>query len=799
MKSELIVDVQASEVSSALLEDSRLVSLQKEARNIAYAVGDIYLAKVKKLMPGLNAAFVNVGYEKDAFLHYLDLGPHFSTYSDFLTQLFEDKKRLPSVSRMKIQPEIDKHGSVADVLTPGRELMVQIVKEPISSKGPRLTTEISFTGRYLVLTPFNDKISISQKIKSTEEKMRLRQLVESIKPKNFGVIIRTSAEGKRVAELNHELKTLVQYWEDAVAKAQKAEAPSLIFEEESRIVGVLRDVFNPSFENIYVNDQQVYGQILNYVTLIAPERKDIVKLYSKDEPIFDHFGITRQIKSSFGKTVSFRSGAYIIIEHTEALHVIDVNSGNRTKATNDQESNALEVNLRAADEIARQLRLRDMGGIIVVDFIDMNRSEHRQQLYDHMREIMANDRARHNILPLSKFGLMQITRQRVRPALDITTSEECPSCFGKGEVQPSILFTDRLYEKLEYLVNELKARDFIMYIHPFVDAYIKRGLFSSLYRTWRRKLGRTFKVMPDESLAYLQFRVLDKERNEISLRDEKDVSASSTEKTRNKARNRGGADDKSDDSKQVKTQPKSQQAQTQKQDKPKQQAQSAKPQNNQPKAEPKQAQQPKPARKDVQPQEADAVRDAREERPQIADKPDAEDKLAPVSDSARLIAADAAAPIAEAVVVKAEEVQPEEIAAEAEMYDAPDVPVETAEVQKKRSRRRRGGSKAAVAESVADESAAEAVDAASDSETPAESDSSSADADIESAPDSEAEITAAAAVQRRKPRRRKPRNKELPAAADGEQQLLLPIAELQEKPDFQTIEKSQDIMEDMQS
>lgn len=798
MKSELIVDVQASEVSSALLEDSRLVSLQKEARNIAYAVGDIYLAKVKKLMPGLNAAFVNVGYEKDAFLHYLDLGPHFSTYSDFLTQLFEDKKRLPSVSRMKIQPEIDKHGSVADVLTPGRELMVQIVKEPISSKGPRLTTEISFTGRYLVLTPFNDKISISQKIKSTEEKMRLRQLVESIKPKNFGVIIRTSAEGKRVAELNHELKTLVQYWEDAVAKAQKAEAPSLIFEEESRIVGVLRDVFNPSFENIYVNDQQVYGQILNYVTLIAPERKDIVKLYSKDEPIFDHFGITRQIKSSFGKTVSFRSGAYIIIEHTEALHVIDVNSGNRTKATNDQESNALEVNLRAADEIARQLRLRDMGGIIVVDFIDMNRSEHRQQLYDHMREIMANDRARHNILPLSKFGLMQITRQRVRPALDITTSEECPSCFGKGEVQPSILFTDRLYEKLEYLVNELKTRDFIMYIHPFVDAYIKRGLFSSLYRTWRRKLGRTFKVMPDESLAYLQFRVLDKDRNEISLRDEKDVSASSTEKTRNKARNRGGADDKSDDSKQVKTQPKSQQAQTQKQDKPKQQAQSAKPQNNQPKAEPKQGQQPKPARKDVQPQEADAVRDAKEERTQIADKSDAEDKLAPVSDSARLIAADAAATIAEAVVVKAE-VQPEEIAAEAEMCDAPDVPVETAEVQKKRSRRRRGGSKAAVAESVADESAAEAVDAVSDSETPAESDSLSADADIESGPDSEAEITAAAAVQRRKPRRRKPRNKELPAAADGEQQLLLPIAELQEKPDFQTIEKSQDIMEDMQS
>lgn len=530
MKSELIVDVQAAEVSIALLEDSRLVSLQKEARNISYAVGDIYLAKVKKLMPGLNAAFVNVGYEKDAFLHYLDLGSRFSTYSEFLKQMFEDKKKQPQISRMKLLPDIDKHGTISDALTSGQELMVQIVKEPISSKGPRLQTEISFTGRYLVLMPFCDKISISQKIKSSEEKLRLRQLIESIKPKNFGVIVRTSAEGKRVAELDHELRTLVGYWESTVAKAQKAQAPALIFEEESRIVGMLRDVFSPSFENIYVNDEHTFEQIRNYVTLIAPERKDIVKLYTKDEPIFDQFGITRQIKSSFGKTVSFKSGAYIIIEHTEALHVIDVNSGNRTKATNDQESNALEVNLRAADEIARQLRLRDMGGIIVVDFIDMNKSEHRQQLFDHMREIMANDRARHNILPLSKFGLMQITRQRVRPALDIHTAEQCPSCFGKGEVQPSILFTDTLFEKLEYLVNDLQKTDFIMYIHPFVDAYIKKGLFTSIYRGWRRKLGRKFKVLPDESLAYLQYRVIDSDKNELRLREEKDMSESSAAK-----------------------------------------------------------------------------------------------------------------------------------------------------------------------------------------------------------------------------------------------------------------------------
>ncbi|MDE6127419.1 MAG: Rne/Rng family ribonuclease, partial [Muribaculaceae bacterium] len=372
------------------------------------------------------------------------------------------------------------------------ELMVQIVKEPISSKGPRLTTEIAFTGRYLVLIPFSDKISISQKIRSTGEKLRLRHLIESIRPKNFGVIIRTSAEGKSVAELNHELKTLLKCWDDAVSKARTAPVPSLIFEEDSRIVGVLRDVFSTSFEGIHVNDTEVYQQTLNYVTLIAPEKKDIVELYKKDVPIFDQFCITRQIKSSFGKTVSFRSGAYIIIEHTEALHVIDVNSGNRTKATNDQESNALEVNLRAADEIARQLRLRDMGGIIVVDFIDMNKPEHRQALFDHMREIMANDRARHNILPLSKFGLMQITRQRVRPALDIVTTETCPSCFGKGEVQPSLLFTDVLKEKLAYLVDDLKVKDFILYVHPFVDAYLKKGLIST-YRRWKMELGGKFK------------------------------------------------------------------------------------------------------------------------------------------------------------------------------------------------------------------------------------------------------------------------------------------------------------------
>lgn len=536
MKSELVVDVQQKEISIALLEDSRLVSLQKESRNIAYAVGDLYFAKIRKVMPGLNAAFVNVGYDKDAFLHYLDLGSKFNTYNKFVAEALADKRSIPQIEKFKHEPDISKDGSIANIITAGQHILVQIAKEPISSKGPRLTTEISFTGRYLVLIPFGDKISISQKIKSTEEKIRLRQLISSIKPKGFGVIVRTSAENKRVAELNNEMRSLVKSWEESIEKMQRSEPPTLIYEEESRAVSIIRDIFCPSFENIYVNDVETFTQIQNYVALIAPERKDIVKLYAKEIPIFDNFNITKQIKSSFGKTVSFKSGAYIIIEHTEALHVIDVNSGNRSKAGSDQESNALDVNLKAADEIARQLRLRDMGGIIVIDFIDMSKAEHRQTLYDHMRQIMANDRARHNILPLSKFGLMQITRQRVRPALDITTNESCPSCYGKGEIQPSLLFTDLLCEKIDYLVNHLKINDFKMYIHPFVDAYIKKGLFS-LYGKWRRQFGRRFKIIPDESLAYLQYKVIDHSGKEIDLKEERDVNSSHT-KSRTRTKNR---------------------------------------------------------------------------------------------------------------------------------------------------------------------------------------------------------------------------------------------------------------------
>lgn len=617
MKSELVVDVSREEVSIALLEDSRLVSLQKESRNIAYAVGDLYLAKVKKLMPGLNAAFVDVGYEKDAFLHYLDLGPQFNTYIHYVREALDDKRKVPSVSKLKFDQDIPKQGTIQDVLKPGDQLLVQVAKEPISTKGPRLTTEISFTGRFMVLMPFGDKISISQKIKSTEEKIRLRQLIGSIKPKGFSVIVRTSAENKRVAELNNEMRTLLKSWEDSIAKMQRAKAPALVYQEDSRTLSMIRDLFAPTFENIHVNDKESYEQIRKYVSLIAPEKDSIVQLYDSEVPIFDHYNITRQIKSSFGKTVSFRSGAYLIIEHTEALHVIDVNSGNRSKSTPDQESNALDVNLKAADEIARQLRLRDMGGIIVVDFIDMAKQEHRQELYDHMREIMANDRARHNILPLSKFGLMQITRQRVRPALDIATAETCPSCFGKGYVQSSLLFTDKLEEKIEYLTEHLKVKKFIMYVHPYVESYIKKGLFS-LYSRWRRRYGRGVKVVADESLAFLQYKVLDQNKVEIDLQEESDMNSSQT-KNGQKVNTRNDVNTADET---AEAQPAKNKAKKNKQKQAQQQPQP------QPKQEPKQkeAPKPKPEPKQKPKQETDVQQEAKPEtdgepKPQQEQKP----------------------------------------------------------------------------------------------------------------------------------------------------------------------------------
>jgi len=520
MTSELIIDVQPKEVTIALLEDQRLVEFQKESKDTKYSVGNIYAGRVKKIMPALNACFVDVGHEREAFLHYQDLGSQFLTLEKYVKQVVSDRKKLAPYTKLGRQPDIGKDGSIQDVLELGQEVLVQIIKEPISTKGPRLTCELSFAGRLLVLVPFSDKVSVSSKIKSSAERARLKQLIQSIKPKNFGVIVRTVAEGKRVSELDKELNILLENWKDCIRNMQQAtELPVLTHEETSRTVSILRDLFNPSYENIYINDSTVFKEVQKYVSLIAPDCEKIVKLYKGSVPIFDNFSVTKQIKSGFGKTVSYKRGAYLIIEHTEALHVVDVNSGNRNRGIDGQEANAFEVNMGAAEELARQLRLRDMGGIIVVDFIDMDSAEHRQKLYERMTELMKNDRAKHNILPLSKFGLMQITRQRVRPAIDVQVEETCPTCFGKGVIKSSFLFTDTLERKIDYLVNTMKIEKFKLYVHPYVAAYINQGIIS-LYRKWQLKYGFAFRIIASQQLGFLQYIFKDKKGNEIPMTEE---------------------------------------------------------------------------------------------------------------------------------------------------------------------------------------------------------------------------------------------------------------------------------------
>ena len=520
MTSEVIIDVQPKDIEIALLEDKQLVEYQKEQRTATYSVGNIYVAKVKKLMPGLNACFVDVGSERVAFLHYLDLGTQFNSYEKYLKQVTSDRKKLYPIEKAHIQPELPKDGSIANTLKVGQEILVQIVKEPINTKGPRLTCDLSFAGRYLVLIPFENGVSVSTKIKRGEERSRLKQLIQSIKPQNFGVIVRTVAEGKRAAELDTELKVLLKRWEDTITKVQKTtERPLMCFEEESRAVALLRDLFNPTYDGIHVNDSAIFEEIRNYLTLIAPDKKDIVKLYNGTVPIFDNFDVTKQLKSGFGKTVNYKHGAYLIIEHTEAMHVVDVNSGTRIKKENNQETNALETNLGAADELARQLRLRDMGGIIIVDFIDMKLPEDRQLLYERMCKNMQKDRAKHNILPLSKFGLMQITRQRVRPAMSVNVEETCPTCFGKGTIKSSILFTDTLESKIDTLVNHIGISKFYLHVHPYVAAFINKGVFS-LKRQWQLKYGLGVKIVPSQKLAFLQYEFYDTDKQFIDMKEE---------------------------------------------------------------------------------------------------------------------------------------------------------------------------------------------------------------------------------------------------------------------------------------
>ncbi len=534
MKSELIVDVQPQEIAIALTEDDRLQEISRERRDTDnYSVGNIYYGRVKKVMPALNAVFVDVGYEKEAFLHYLDLGSEFLTLQSFVSKAVSDRRHVPSIQRIQRQPEVGKEGHINDYLKVGDPILVQVSKEPINTKGPRLTAEISIAGRNMVLIPFADTVMVSQKIRRESERSRLKQLIQSIKPQGFGVIVRTVAEDKRVAELDNELRLLVQRWDEIVKSLQQKEPVSLVSEELGRTIGIIRDVFSPDFATIQVNDRAMYDEVRRYVELISPESTKIVKLYEGTQPIFDRFDITRQIKTGLGRVVGFRHGGYLIIDRTEALFSIDVNSGSK-KLYEDQEENAFQFNMLAAEELVHQLRLRDIGGIIIVDFIDMDSKDHQQQLYDYVRKLMGNDRAKHNVLPLSKFGLMQITRQRVRPAVEVEVMEVCPTCMGKGKIQPSILFTDQVKQELERMSAHYGS-GIRLHLHPYVYSYICRGWLLSLKSRWQREYG--VRIIEDQSLGMLEMRFVDAKGNVLKHPEESEAKSSTPVRKEHNAKN----------------------------------------------------------------------------------------------------------------------------------------------------------------------------------------------------------------------------------------------------------------------
>ncbi|PVX51915.1 ribonuclease G [Balneicella halophila] len=505
MSKELVIDVQSDEIHIALLKDKKLQELNQEKKDNQFAVGDIYLARVKKLMPSLNACFVEVGFEKAGFLHYLDLGGQFNSINKFLKIVQKNKNTLSHLSKMQLLPDISKDGKISEAVSEGQQLLVQIAKEPISTKGPRLTSEISIAGRHLVLIPCGNKVSISQKIDSAEERKRLKNLLESITPRNYGIIVRTVAEGKTASVLDKELRGLVKKFENSLMDiSASTKAPKLVLSEINRTETILRDILDDSIEGIYVNDRETYYDVKDYIQGIAPEMEKVVKREKGDIPIFEKYDINSQLKKGFGRTVSFGKQGYLVIEHTEACHVIDVNSGNRTKAT-DQETNALNTNMAAAEEIARQLRLRDMGGIIVVDFIDMNDSQHRQKLHSTMKEAMSGDRARHNILPLSKFGLMQITRQRVRPVQKIDVREACPTCKGTGKIEPTISIVDDIQNKIE----QSPLKNIILQVHPFIEAYLNRGFWKTIRKEWQKKYNKKIVCQALSTLDISSFNIID--------------------------------------------------------------------------------------------------------------------------------------------------------------------------------------------------------------------------------------------------------------------------------------------------
>ncbi len=516
MGNELVINSTKNDCRIALLRDGHLFEYHVEREDNRFTVGDIYLGVIRKVVPSLNASFVDVGYKKDAFLHYLDLGSQFNSLQKAIRLVRRQQGDVADLSTFAIEPSIDKLGKIGDLLTKDQEVLVQVVKEPISSKGPRIASELALPGRYMILIPFVNTINISKKIANADERDRLHRLIASIKPQNFGVIVRTVAKGIDVATLDRDLRDLSSKWERGMKLLATALPGEKIIGEVNRAYTILRDMLNESFDSIVVDDKMLYTEVKQYIHTIAPEKEKILRLHQGRIKLFEQAGIERQLKTLFGQTVGIEGGGYLIIQHTEAMHVIDVNSGNRSLEEEGQAKMAFNVNLAAAKEIVRQLRLRDMGGIIVIDFIDIKDAEHRKLLYQKMKELLKGDRAKTSVLPLSKFGVMQITRQRVRPEMNVATREVCPSCSGTGKIDASILVSERIERDVRLILMNQNEKKVQLFLHPYLYAFFTKNCISKRLK-WFFKYGKWIALVEDSSMAITEYRFVNHNQEEIEL------------------------------------------------------------------------------------------------------------------------------------------------------------------------------------------------------------------------------------------------------------------------------------------
>ncbi len=549
MRKEIIINATANEIRIAITEDKRLAELYVETPERERMVGDIYLGKVAKVMPGIRAAFIDIGHKQDAFLHFSDIGTSLSDYSTLFDdedsdvdtdddddddevatvgteqQVAEGQSTVPPPPVAPPPPRPNRNQSrqqgydrengrppqpIPD-LKSGQDIIVQVTKEPVGKKGVRVTSEVSLPGRFLVLLPFNGKIGVSKKMTNFREKRRLRRIVRSILPEGFGVIIRTVAQERDEAALRQDLEGLIATWREIEKSVKSEQPPALLYKDMATTSSVIRDLFTDSVDRVVVDSRKLYKEIRAYVKLNSPQMVEKIELHKDREPVFDVYGVEKEIATALSRKVWLKSGGYIIIDQTEAMAVIDVNSG-RYAAKREQELNSLRTNLEASREICRQLKLRDIGGIIVIDFIDLEDERNKKKVYDEVRKEFRKDRAKVTVLPMTDIGLVQITRQRIRQNILHSFSEPCPVCGGGGMVQSKSSIVNQIERWIRRFKSETREFKLILRVHPTIGAYLKEGTISRLTK-FKFKYFVGIKLEEDPKLPLAEFHFISRKHN----------------------------------------------------------------------------------------------------------------------------------------------------------------------------------------------------------------------------------------------------------------------------------------------